>query len=296
MPKQESSSLVKFERYRPEDAEADKQAAAEDRPGGKYAEIIEGKNKFRFLPLLKGERGTDPEWERKHTRWGGRKTYIHYVDVPGENERVGIVCPKYEEERKCILCDEELRIKANAEKLRKAGKSGAARQEKDRAYGLSAKRRVYANVIDRSKPQSGPLVLGIGVKIEDRLVAIGQDPEDGGDFTDPGPEGFDVVIERTGKKRDTKYETSAARNRTPLTDDVKLRDEWLRSKHDLEDCVRVYTDEEMEKLIAGEKLDDGDDRPPPRKVKSTVSRTIEDDVVDDDDAQSSDDVEDIAIE
>ena len=92
------------------------------------------------------------------------------------------------------------------------------RTDRDAAYDLFPKLRVFANVLNRATPDTGPVILAFGKTIYDALMALRLDEDSGGDFTHPDT-GFDITIERKGTgKMDTEYTVRPARRSTALTD------------------------------------------------------------------------------
>lgn len=269
----QNGSLVKYQPYTLEEAEADKKEI--DQAGGSnvFAKVVVGKNKYRVLPPPPGAKRPDG----KPATWR-RVTHVHYVDVPGVG-RAQIVCPRLEAKRACVLCAEEKRIFQHSDKLEAEGKLVAAEADRKRAKKLRAKRRAYANVIDRNHPENGPMVLGMSSTVEDGLVKIRQDEDEGGDFTNPGPDGFDVLVMREGTGEfDTRYEVKRSKNNSPLHEDAEQASAWIANQHNLERYCRVHSDEDIEKILRGEKPGGDDDERP--RGKSKPQRTIADDIED----------------
>lgn len=270
-----AESLVKYQPFTIDQAEEQHGKAEAAGGGNKFAEIKEGKNKYRFLPALAGK------------TWCVA-AMVHYVDLPGD-KRANFNCPRTVG-RRCVMCERSEQLFAEADSLEAKGKVGAAEKTRDEAKGMRAKRRVYANVIDRSCPQNGPLVLGFGggvyrgpVKsVEETILAIRRDREDGGDFTDPGPNGFDIVIEREGTGMRSRYTVKRARHDSPLSEDAAEANAWIANQNALERFCRVLSDKEIEAKLRGEDSDDEDDRPQRRNGGQQARRsTVEDDAVKD---------------
>lgn len=277
------SSLVKYATYDAEDAAKDKEDL--DKSGGSstFIKLKVGTTKVRIVPPLmpKDPKAKKPSWRRV--------TYVHYVAVPGQEDNVSIVCPRLEAKEKCILCDKEKELWDKVNELEAEGSNARAEATKKIAKSLKAKRRCYANAIDRAQPENGCMVLAFGPMIEDQLIKIRQDEEDGGDFTHP-VKGFDVKITREGQgKNDTEY-TVVKSKVGPIVEDVDEMNEILGKQHNLERYCRVYSTEDIQKILRGEKPgeDDDEDRSKPKnKVKSKTKPadddddTIEGEIVDD---------------
>jgi hypothetical protein len=86
-------------------------------------------------------------------------------------------------------------------KLNALASEGEEGSKLAKRYGVRTK--FYVNVIDRATGQVK--IWGFSKKIMQALNSFYKDDEDGGMFDDP-ESGYDVIIERTGKGLDTKYE------------------------------------------------------------------------------------------
>ena len=184
-----------------------------------------GRNVFRFLP---GPPGRSPF----------RVSMQHYIDVPGAQSAVNFMCPRFEKKSPCPVC-------AYAEKLRRNGNPA----DRKRAYDLFAKVKVFACVVDRAAPEPVVRVFGFGQMIHDSLKTIREDPDGGGDFTNPTGSGFDVIIKKSGTGRETEYEVIASRAASPLHDDPATMQALLDQRFDLETYVKVPTEEEIMDMI-----------------------------------------------
>ena len=105
----------------------------------------------------------------------------------------------------------------------KAKEMQESRSSRDQEVGkkMLAKRRHFANVIDRKNEEKGVQIVGFPKTVYEQLLAIRDDDAAGGNFTDPGPNGFDITITKTGQGMNTKYAVKAARQSTPLCEDAK---------------------------------------------------------------------------
>jgi hypothetical protein len=205
------------------DAAEDEKKVLDQEGGGDFAKIVPGRNVFRILPPMLGERTPFVV------------VYQHYINVPGAKGPVVFVCPRLTAKQRCPACEK-------ADKLRRSGNPA----DMDYAYQMNARRRVFCNVINRKEPERGVQVLGFGKSIHEQLNALRRDPDAGGDFTHPET-GFDVVIERTGSgKNDTEYQVFAARRSSALGD-LSL----LEQRVDLTRYSAVKSVDEIMELLSG---------------------------------------------
>jgi hypothetical protein len=237
-----SEEIVQYGSYSLDSAAEDR--AELDASGGSanFMSLKEGKNIVRFLPPLMGQ--TRPF-----------KTVIqHYIKRAVGNQLV-IVCPQQMAKQRCPVC-EKIKILA--------GSRSRADQELAKTY--SARRRIFANVIDRSDPEKGPQILGFGKMIQDDLVSIREDPNAGGDFCDPKV-GFDIVIERTGSGMQTKYSVSASRSDSELG-----QMEWIAMQNDLDRFAKVESYESIvDRLNGGDGSAGADADPAPASLPASAS-------------------------
>lgn len=194
--------------------------------GGEFLKLSVGKNVVRFLPPV-----------------AGQKTcfvivHEHYIDVPGAKGPVVSACPRMMAKQPCVVCSRVAELNASGNPA-----------DRDAAYRMRAQKRIYSNVIDRKRPEMGPVVLGYGKQIFDQLMGILEDPDAGGDFTNPTDGGCDVVIERVGtSKDDTKYTVRCSRKNSPLGDMA-----WIAQQHNILHKVgQAKATEELQKYLRGE--------------------------------------------
>ena len=165
----------------------------------------------------------------------------HFAKLPGLAKPAVFNCPRIMARRHCPVC-------AAAEKLKGTGSPA----DYELASDLYPQLQVYVNVIDRDSPEMGPQKLQIGKKIHEQLVKIRADKRFGGDFTNPGEDGFDIIIEREGQgKNDTKYSVKPDRNSSPLAEDADTMNTWIESQVNLLQYARVPTDAEIQQMLAG---------------------------------------------
>lgn len=191
--------------------------------GSVFMDISPGTTVVRFLPAPAGKQPF-------------RVTSMHYIDaVPGLDKLVVFACPRTELKQPCPACAEVDRLISTRNPV-----------DKERAYRIEAKLKVYSNVIDRANPDAGARVLSMGKMLWGKLKEIRRNPRLGGDFTDPGAGGFDVVITREGSgKTDTRYDCAADRSNSPLAETAEEMDHMLSSQHDLEALVDTAFPDEL---------------------------------------------------
>lgn len=224
-------NLVKYGSYEIDEARREKEEL-EAGGGADFMKLKVGRNVVRFLPPPVGKRTPF------------RVIYQHFITLPGATGPVSFVCPKMEKKGPCPACQ-------RAEEMRNSGNPADA----DLASDLFARRRVFANVIDRGEPEKGPRILAFGKTVHEQLVAMRDDEDAGGDYTNP-EDGFDVIIKRVGTgKNDTKYSVSPARENTPLAKTAEQMQEWIDAQHNLENYARVDSPEDLRKKMGGEPSD-----------------------------------------
>lgn len=188
-------NLTEYAGWDDASAAADTEAATET-TGGQftYFKAEEGRNVLRFVPPAKAT---------------GRKamyvTHQHYVEQPGR-PKVVFNCPvAMKTGGRCPVCEKAAKLRATGNQL-----------DRDTAFGLSSRMRVYACVVDRKHPEKGVQVYGFGKTVMKGLKSLKDDP-DVGDFFRPDTDGYDVIVERTGTgKNDTEYAVRPAVKNSPL--------------------------------------------------------------------------------
>lgn len=255
------SNIQKWGTYAIEEAQAE--ADELDRGSGSpFFTPKAGKNVVRFLPPPIGK--SSPF----------KLVWQHGVNVSGGF--VSFPCPLREHKQPCPACQKAEQYKASGNPA-----------DYERAKALFAKRRIFANIIDRSEPEKGVQVFGFGRKVHEALVALRTDIDAGGDFTHPET-GFDIIIERKGTgKNDTEYKTFASRKQTPLGD---LN--WLDQQVSLDQFAKLMSPEEIRAKVSGnnqqqaaqqpapqprERLVEGQ-RSAPSAARAAPVRTVEDDL------------------
>ena len=226
------SNLKKFAEFTIEDAEQAEEELAKF-GSADFFKPQNGKNVIRFLPALAGE------------KWAVQ-VMQHFVDMPGGGKSVGFVCPRVHAKRHCPACEK-------ADRLRASGNPNDA----ELAKKLAPKPRIFANIIDRKNPEKGVQVFPFPKQVFDQLLAIRKNEEAGGDFTNPGPKGFDIIVQKTGEKLSTEYKVLAAREETPLGND-----EWLDQLNDLKRYAIPDTEEGLQRRLSGGRGGGGGGRNP----------------------------------
>lgn len=238
------ANLKKYEDWSADDASAEKEELDKLDPGSTFYKLEAGKNLLRFLPPMRGTKSPMPG------------IFQHYVEIPGKEQGQSVVCVAVhaEPKRPCPVCQRAQALQAS-------------RSSRDQELGkkLVAKRRHYANVIDRRNEEKGPQVVAFPKTVYELLLAIRDDDSAGGNFTDPGPKGFDITITKTGSGLSTSYKVAAARDCTPLCEDAAQAEEWLESMHPLGKYSQTLSNKEiLEKLGWEDDVSEEEDRPAPR--------------------------------
>lgn len=218
------------------DDEAIEQALA-DLGGGNFFKPKEGKNIVRILPPYKDNGKFFFEGKFHY----GFKSDGKTVTVPYMGE------------------DSYIMKKLNA--LSSDGEEG---MKLSKRYGPRTK--FFVNIIDR---ESGAVkVWGFSSTIMKKLKAFRLDNEDGGKFEDP-EEGYDLIIERTGKGMETRYDV---RFRPRPSAAIEAGEE-IPELFDLEaEAGKDYTVAELKSIWAETFSEEGD-----KKVASGEDSDVEDD-------------------
>ena len=214
------------------------------RGGTRFWTPKEGASLIRILPPYSGE-----DWYKE--------TWFHFgIGV----DRKPIACARRLLDEPCYICEQ-------VDELRKSEDP----RDVELPTQIAARRRVFYNIIDLDDVESGVQIFSSGVTIFKDLLMYVADP-DWGDITDP-EEGYDIVIDREGTGIDTKYNTRAKKNSTPLID-PGLLDE-LR---DLDGMVEILDYEQVKAIYEGEeflKEEKEKEKEPAKKRKETPSAEIE---------------------
>lgn len=220
-----SDDVVDYAGWDEEQAKADSEAATEPTGQFTYFKAEQGRNVVRFVPPAKGS---------------GRKamyvTQQHYVELPGR-PKVVFNCPvAMKTGGRCPVCEKRAKLLATGNSM-----------DRETAFGLAPRMRVYACVLDRKHPEKGVQVFGFGKMVMKGLKSLRDDP-DVGDFFRPGADGFDVIIERSGQgKNDTEYSVRPAVKNSPLGD-LSL----IEAAPDLSLLARVPSTDEIIARLKGD--------------------------------------------
>lgn len=251
------ANLVKYGEYTLEAAQEEQQRIDEGGSGGDFMTLEEGKNVVRFLPPKVGVKSPFHIVDQ------------HYIKVPGAVSELKFTCLRKTYRKPCPAC-------MKAEALKNSGNPVDA----DAARDYWPRRRVYANVIDRSEPEKGPRILGMPKTIHEALVTMRQDSTAGGDFCNPA-KGFDIVIHRKGTtKMDTEYSVSGARESSRLCADEQQMADWIEAQHDLTTLVKVHSEQEIRDLLAGRGAIAQQAQQQGERSRGPRVRTIQDDAID----------------
>lgn len=188
-----------------------------------FIDVEQGDNIYRFLPPRIGQ--SSPF----------RMTAQHFIQaIPGLSDKtISFACPRHELREPCVACDKAVEMMQSPNP-----------NERELAKQLSAKPRIYANVVPRHRDPSvyiyafGPTVMGM-------LQAIRKKAHLGGDFTNPGSQGFDICVTRNGTGQQSRYVATPVRECSPLHPDPSVVAMLLASQHDLDQCVRPIIPEEL---------------------------------------------------
>lgn len=263
MAKPAGTSLVKYAEYDDNEAAEDAKEAASG-SGGKVLKFKVGKTTMRPVPSLPGKRLK-------------LMTHQHAVDVPGVGT-VFLNCAKLMRKQECAVCKVEAKLMATKNS-----------KDEARARKLRARPRFYMNVIVRGEEELGVRVAVFGKQINDQLVEIRQDVDEGGNYAHPVT-GFDLIVRRKGTgQNDTEYTVTASKTRPKvLHEDATVMNEWIEGQNDLERYARVFTLSQQEAKLRGEDIDDEEDdeeKKPTKRASKSVDEDVDDGVLvaDDDD-------------
>lgn len=207
------SNIETYQGFSEADADQDL-AEANAMSGSVYMDLEQDENVLRFLPVVPGMKSPY------------RKTALHYIEIPGHERKFVFACPRVELKEPCIACarEKELVRSKNSE-------------DREAASNVGSSLKVFANVLNRKIVDSPPMVLGFGKMVLNELTKIRKSQRTGGDFTNPGPTGFDIIINKTGEGLGTRYTVHADRNPSPLASTQKEIDAICAMRHDLEACI-----------------------------------------------------------
>ena len=221
--KKESKSLVQFGDFSIEEAEREMMEMEKLSGNSDYMKLVVGRNIVRLLP---------PKDTSGHSPF--QIVMEHFLRLPGAQRPLVFACPTVTAKTKCPACEHAARLRASGNPA-----------DRELAYDMSAKFRVYCNVINRKEPEKGPQILPIGKMIYEQLLTIRKDEDAGGNYSDP-LNGFDIIIERKGTgKNDTEYAVHGSRKQSPLHPDSSQAEEWIATQADLARFARSRSYEEL---------------------------------------------------
>ena len=230
MPEIKNTNLASYGTYTVDEAAKEEKEIAESASVGSFLKMEPGRNVVRFLPPKPGvARIFTVVWE-------------HFVKHPGMTKAVRFTCPQVMERKPCPACAEADRLKRTRNPV-----------DAEAADDLYPRRRVYASVISRKEPEKGPQILAFGMTIHKALVTIRND-EDGGDFSHP-VEGFDIAIDKSGDKLNTRYIVMPSRKTIPLHPDMRQAQQWIDDQPDLSLLARILEESDIKEKLGQEATD-----------------------------------------
>lgn len=212
------------------DAAVKADAAAAKAGQKSYLKLAEGDNAIRFLPPKPG--AASPLL----------RTYNHYLDMP-DGRTISFNCPRMMAKRACAVCFKAQQLAdSNNQVDQKAGRK------------MFPRLRVYANIVDRAAEDLGVQIYAFGKQIMDDLLAIRGNPRKGGNFTHPVT-GRDIIINRTGTGKDTRYSVTPDVQGSPLHADSSTVDYWLEMAYDLDALAIVLDDDAIRAKLSGKEVE-----------------------------------------
>jgi hypothetical protein len=151
--------------------------------------------------------------------------------------------------------------------------------DRKEAAALAMRVRFHANIVTPNDLDTGIQVWEFGRQVYDQIMRYIADP-DYGDISDP-EDGYDLIVEREGSGRKTRYNIRARKSPSALAPDViALIEEDPDSLKDLRNLRPFLTDEEMQAGYEGEsdeidEEDEEDERRPAakRRTSTTTAKT-----------------------
>lgn len=239
-----------------------REEAEKQKGSGMFFKVEEGRAKLRFLPPRIGEVTIFSV------------AFQHYGRFPGMQKARSFNCVLKMDpggKRRCPGCEYVAQLR------------GGSFRDQEEADELSARMRVYSNIVNRAEENKGPQIYAFGETVYKKLIAMLEDPDVGGNFSDP-ENGFDIVITREGKdKNSTKYDVLRAKSDSPLGDFS-----WIDQMANLSTLIAVPTDKELADTLGlkewppspvragqlGAKV--ADDDPPAAKPQRVASANVTD--------------------
>jgi hypothetical protein len=261
MTKKKDDALVNYGDFTLDDTNELEREAKENSGGNLIYKFPQGRTVLRVVPPKKGEKLM-------------KVAYVHYLDVPGVG-RVSFNCPRLMAKRGCAVCRKEAELLATGEDI-----------DFKKSRKLKAKRQLFMCAVIRGQEDLGVRVIRFGKMIEDQLIEIRRDEDDGGNFAHPVT-GFDLKISRSGEtENDTKYKVVKTGGPKPLSDDATQMATWIEEQPSLDRFLRVLSDEQIERKLNGEdggesssprrRREEDEARPAARKPQRRMDEEIED--------------------
>ena len=221
---------------------AEEQAAALKKTN--YLKLAAGRHIIRLLPARKGAASPFAE------------VYQHYVKIPGGKD-FSVNCPQKVAGKHCPIC-------AKCDELR----NSEVEADKQLAKDMSAKLTVFVNALKR-KPEGDEEigVLRLPRTVYEEVLALCKHPDVLAEYEDIKPEwsddafvdmthptlGFDIRIEKTGEKKNTKYkvEVVGRSHGTPAIPDRAKLIETIKSMTDLNQMAKLMSEKEIMEALMG---------------------------------------------
>lgn len=177
------------------------------------------------------------------------KHFYERPDDPGKY--VSVPCPRKMKGEPCPICAQVAHLKASKDAL-----------DQEIADDMEAKHKAIVNVVDRDNEKVGPLIWelsypygkwkGKSMYEKVRSIMVGRARRN---LVTPGPDGFDLIIQKEGSGRQgTSYTFGADINASPLAKDPEAALGWINGQHDLREYVLVPTPEQMEAILRGDAM------------------------------------------
>lgn len=192
------------------------------KPGVKIFKVRDGENTVRFLP---------PTW--KDAKHFGLDVYVHYGVGP---DRGTYLCINKHGAGGCPVCEERDSVR------------GESKADEQYIKDLEAKRRVLVYLVDREDERAGEQAWFMPWTLDKDISKSTKDRQSGEVLPIDHPEdGYDVMFDKSGAKRNTKYDgVQLARRSSPLG-----KREWLENAMDnpLPSMLKVYDADHIAKVF-----------------------------------------------
>lgn len=241
--------------YKPREKDAVKRRA--NQSGGLFDSLF--KAQFSVFTPKEGDyvlRAMPPTWD--DAQHYGLDVYVHY-GIGSDNQ--SYLCLDKMRGERCPLCE-----------ARKA----AEREDPDYAKTLAPTKRVLVWLVDRADEAAGPQLYSMPWTMDRDLANLAIDKKSGELLLIDDPEGgFDIEFSRKGVGMKTKYSgIGIARRSSPLCDDERTQEEWLRFILDnpLPEVLQFFDYDHIASVAAGQKSketdkDEDEDEPETRSSR-----------------------------